>query len=285
MNKYFCFKPEKFLEILLKSVCYDICKKTDEELLSISFTENGVFYDTDKNRDVKLTLDDIYRKGNFNIYDNKFDAVFERAMIIIENNIEQLEQYNIVLDDDELYKYTFNLRTYLDAIYDSKVFFVNKNTFDDIFDCNVLRKHDEIMARTRILCLTDDKDIKAMWGLYSGSFKGACIEYHLHNIISGVLDKKNVPIFCYDDVKYEQLQNPSIRYVFLNGFAKKGRKQLEELSKIVDQCYYKDESWSFQKEKRMMILSSGKMNDFEAVDCHPSKVFKYNLKDKEIKEL
>lgn len=211
--------------------------------------------------------------------------LLEKCFRQICHNFKELRKGLEILDSHKenielkYYKYISNQSNYLGNLFSCKISFVEREQFDDIFDSCTL--DEQTSQRTRILCLSINNEIPAMWGLYANSFNGFCFQYDLKEILSSVaasVEYKNVLILG-NKVIYG---NKPLLKSEICKILEKTINIKSYINKML-KCFSKHESWEFQKEYRFFAFSQNNYKSaFPYFVLQPEKYFYWDLVNKKI---
>ena len=99
------------------------------------------------------------------------------------------------------YKYLSDTSKYLTNYFKGDVSFATPSEMNDIFDCafeqSINNKKTIAKTDTRVLCLSKEKNIESMWGLYANRFNGFCFEYNLDDIIKSLSTKNEIRLLHF----------------------------------------------------------------------------------------
>lgn len=258
MERLFVFNKSEFVLLLLASII--ISKNKDAEIRSLYYGDGRIYINNEEiNPDDFIHYFDVLRSS---------DPLNGVISILLENvtfeNLRIVYEFIHSFDLDfkalpsKVYKYVSDQSNYLSTFFQKELSFSNKNFFDDIYDCDVVDneffRNESLNDKMRVLCVSMEKDNKALWGLYANKFQGFCFEYDRNEIWASIEQQSSgskILFACEGEVEYDDSFISTIsRYFYDRGV----RVEIERLSTVVHRCYYKDHSWSFEKEYRFIVF-------------------------------
>lgn len=292
--KYVIIDIRGFLFLTICSALFDIygheniskIKLTDDEniLISLNNKTNDVFELKDAHPELMFVLE----TESVSIFDSLSNCIDLIKRNITPLTLKKLEWERYVKIPKSLYKYVSNRCSYLDYFFKGTISFVHKNTFDDKFDCEVkdFFLNEKLVDKMRVLCLSLSREIKAMWGAYANGFNGFCFSYVGKNIIESIYsstNKRQLYFICCNEVSY----NGVIKTFKFEKNLNKGLKTaIDRVKQAIYGCYSKDQSWSYQKEYRFIVLGdfSNFNENYVNFEIKPSSYFyidePFNMVDK-----
>ena len=281
--KILLFRPNEFYKIFFGCVAIQYCKKHNEAITRVFVGEDNFVYFSTSNELTKTVTVDMVRELFFQYGgESSNEDNLAKAIICISDNSEKLDDISNFFDDNTeivssikkklFYKYISDEAPYLHQFFDSKITFVSNTTFDDIFDCAFVTNKD-LLKCTRLLCLSEQNDIRALWGLYSNKFHGFCFEYSGERILNSLSNERKF-VACYDQVTYGKriMIKQSVKVCLGNSRLK---TDLIDALKMFVSCFWKESSWRFQKEHRFLLLKDYFDKDYHSITCEPISFYTY----------
>lgn len=286
------FNKKELVFLVVCALIVDEYKERDIKKITYGDLRIFVFFEDSPSefKDATELIISAYNrlKGN----DLLYNCINLLINVITENNIHifvdflksiKLETYSF---PDQLFKYVSNKSDCCHKYFKNYLTFVHRDYFDDIYDSDILDDllfdKKKLKDRLRILCLSTSYSNNALWGLYANKFNGFCFQHDRDDILESVRNNyksKNIILICEDWVHYKKNDSSLILCEIYNNDLK---KVINAIKSEVFKCFYKEKSWSFEKEYRFIVLGNFDEKDFLEMPTNYTSYFWYNLDDKKI---